>query len=97
MSMAAVALTAKTERMEARLTPEQKDLLRRAAELEGQTFTDFVISVAQMAAERAIERHQIMRLTAKETQAFVNAYLNPREPGDVLKKYAKRERELFGE
>lgn len=96
MSVASITMTVKSERLEARVTPAQKDLFQRAAELEGLSLTDFVTAAVQKAAEEAIGRHQIMRLTASQTDAFVKAYLNPREPSDVLKKYAKRERELFG-
>ncbi len=37
----------KPERLEARLTPEQKALLQRAADLSGRTLTEFVIIRAQ--------------------------------------------------
>ena len=97
MSAAARANAARAERLEARLNPEQKELFRLAAGLEGQTVTDFVIAAAQSAAERAIERHKVLRLTAEQTQAFADAFLNPREPSEVLRRYARRERELFGE
>lgn len=39
-----------TARLEARITPEVHALLKRAAELQGRTLTDFVVSAAQEAA-----------------------------------------------
>ena len=36
--------TSKSERLEARLTREQKELLQWAADLEGRSLTDFVVS-----------------------------------------------------
>ncbi len=38
-------------RLEARITPETKALLQKAADLEGRTLTDFVISSVQAEAE----------------------------------------------
>jgi len=42
----------RSERVEARFTPEQKRLLERAAALEGPSLTDFVLSSAQAAARK---------------------------------------------
>jgi len=41
----------RTERVAARVTPEQKSLLQPAAELTGRSLTDFILSSAQEAAE----------------------------------------------
>lgn len=89
--------TPKTERVEARVTPEQKEFFQRAADLEGQSFSDFLIRALLTAAEDTVQRHRIMRMTIRESRAFAEAYLNPGEPNDALKKYANRGRELFGE
>lgn len=48
----------RSERLEARLTTEQKRLVERAAALQGRTVTDFVLSGVQDAAQRAIETHE---------------------------------------
>jgi uncharacterized protein (DUF1778 family) len=41
----------KNERLEARITKEQKEIFQRAAELQGRTLTDFVISSLMNAAK----------------------------------------------
>jgi len=46
--------TRKKERLEARITPEQKRLIARAAELRGTSVTDFVVVSAQQAAKDTI-------------------------------------------
>jgi len=46
------------ERLEARITAEQKTLIQRAAELEGRSVTDYVIASVQEAARRTVEAHQ---------------------------------------
>jgi len=84
---------AKTYRFDARLNEEQKLLLQRAADLEGRTLTDFVLQSARTAAERAIERHAMLVLSGRDTEAFVDAILSPAEPGPVLRQAAREYRE----
>ena len=43
-------------RLEARVSPETKALLQKAADLEGRTLTDFVAASSQAEAKRVIER-----------------------------------------
>jgi uncharacterized protein (DUF1778 family) len=76
-------------RFDARLDEDQKTLIQRAADLEGRTMTDFVLHSAKVAAERTIQDRAIMVLSARDTEAFVNAILNPPEPGPVLRAAAR--------
>lgn len=71
-------------RLEARLSPEIKALMQRAADLEGRSLTDFVVASAQAAAYRVIEQHQTLKLGLEDSEAFVQALLNPPEPNDAL-------------
>lgn len=73
----------KSERLEARITRQQKELLQRAADLEGRTLTDFVISSASEKALRTITDHTIIKLSQEDTFAFVEALLHPPEPNAV--------------
>ena len=84
---------AKTYRFDARLNEAQKLLIQRAADLEGRTITDFVLSSARAAAERTIEKHGMLILTARESEAFADAILSPAEPGPVLRRAARAYRE----
>ena len=45
--MARAETAAKRERLEARVSPEQKALIERAARLEGRSVTDFLVRSAQ--------------------------------------------------
>src|SRR5258708_37178853 len=83
-------LKSKVYRFDARLNEEQKILIQRAADLEGRTMTDFVLHSAETAAERAIKERAILILCARETEAFVDAILNPAEPGAVLRAAARQ-------
>jgi uncharacterized protein (DUF1778 family) len=76
-------------RFDARLNEQQKILIQRAADLEGRTMTDFVLHSAEAAAERTIQERAILILSASATETFVNAILNPAEPGRVLRAAAR--------
>ncbi|TIO13039.1 MAG: DUF1778 domain-containing protein [Mesorhizobium sp.] len=81
---------ARKERLEARISADQKDLFQRAAELQGRTLTDFVIASVHEAAVRTLEDMQAVKLTVKESRAFAEALLNPRDPGPRLRAGAQR-------
>jgi uncharacterized protein (DUF1778 family) len=86
-----------TARLEARLPIEVMVRLKRAAEIQGRTLTDFVVAAADEAACRAIEQTEIIRLSLEGQRQIADAILNPPERTAALKKAAKRYRELFGE
>lgn len=90
----AAARRAKVARLEARVSPEQKQLIERAADMQGRSLTEFVISSAQEAAREAIREHELMSLTARDTKAFVNALLKPPAPSSRLKRAAARYKAL---
>lgn len=52
--------------------------------------TDFVLHSAEVAAERTINERAMLLLTARDTEVFVDAILNPVEPGPVLRGAARR-------
>lgn len=87
---------AKSYRFDARLNEEQKLLLQKAADLEGRTMTDFVLRSAEAAAERTLHERAMLVLTARETEAFVNAILHPPEPGTVLRRAAREYKTKLG-
>lgn len=75
----------KSERLEARVTLQQKMLLQRAAELRGLSLTDFLVTSAQTVAEATIREHNVITLTAQDSLAFAEALLSPREPNEALR------------
>lgn len=84
---------ARGQRLEARVTAEQKTLIEHAAALQGRTVTDFVLTSVQDAARRAIEAHQQIELSVRDSQAFVDALLNPKPINDRLHDTVRRYRE----
>jgi uncharacterized protein (DUF1778 family) len=88
--------TATAARLEARLPIEVMVRLKRAAEIQGRTLTDFVVAAADEAACRAIEQTEIIRLSIEGQRQIADAILNPPEPNEAWRKAVKRHRELFG-
>jgi uncharacterized protein (DUF1778 family)/predicted GNAT family N-acyltransferase len=86
----------KEERLEARLTPEQKKLIAQAAALRGTSVTEFVVASAQEAATQAIKDYEILSLSGEARKVFVNAVLNPPVPNEAARKAARRYREQMG-
>jgi uncharacterized protein (DUF1778 family) len=87
---------ARAQRLETRVTAEQKLLIERAAALQGRTVTDFVPTSVQDAARRAIEAHQQLELSVRDSDAFVEALLNPKPVNDRLRDTIRRYRETTG-
>jgi len=83
-------------RLEARLPSEVHALLKRAAEIEGRTLTDFVVAAASAAARKTIEECDIIRLTVDDQQRFADVVLNPAPPTPAMKRAVQRHRRLIG-
>jgi uncharacterized protein (DUF1778 family) len=86
-----------TARLEARISPETKALIQKAADLQGRTLTDFVVASVQAEAYRVIEQHQTLKLSLEDSEAFGDAILNPPAPNDALKSAALRYKKVLVE
>ena len=82
-------------RLEARISPSLRSLLKRAAELQGRTMTEFIVSAVQEAALRAIEESEIMKLTMADQECFANALLAPPKPAKAMQRAFERRRKLI--
>ena len=85
----------KSERFDARLTKAQKELIERAAALEGTTVTDFVVRSSEHAALRTIREHELMTLSVRDTCALMDALLNPSPPTEALRRAVEDHRRLI--
>ena len=86
----------KSERLEARINKEQKELLQRAAALLGRSVTDFVVASACEAAVRTVHEYEMIHLGVRDREVFVEALLNPPEPNQRLRQAAERYQERLG-
>ncbi len=86
--------TASTARLEARISKELHDTLKRAAALQNRTVTDFVIAAVQEAAENVIEQTEVIKLSLADQRSFAEALLSPPQAGAALKRAFARHRKL---
>ncbi|KAF0146129.1 MAG: hypothetical protein FD153_171 [Rhodospirillaceae bacterium] len=87
-----------TARFEARISRDLHTMLKRAAELQGRTMTDFVIVAVQDAAQRAIEQTEVIRLSLADQECFARTLLSPPQPVPALERaFAHRHRLLHAE
>lgn len=89
--------TRRTDRIEARIAPEIHAVVKRAAELQGRSVSDFVVAAAQDAAHRAIAEAQIIRLSVADQRSIADSILDPPPPNDALRRAAAAHRRLLGE
>jgi len=85
----------RTARIEARIAPDALAVVKRAAELQGRSVSDFVVAAAQEAAARAIEETQIIRLAVEDQRALAEAIFNPPAPSADLLRAAEAYRDLI--
>lgn len=84
-------------RLEARLPGDVHALLKRAADIQGRSLTDFVVASAHEAALRTIEADSVVRLTARDQMRFAEALLadKPASAGGALKRAKERRTALI--
>jgi len=85
----------RTARIEARIAPDALAVVRRAAELQGRSVSDFVVAAAQEAATHVIEEAQIIRLSVEDQRAVAEAILNPPPLTPAMERAVARHRELI--
>jgi uncharacterized protein (DUF1778 family) len=79
----------KQERLEARVTPEQKRLIERAAALRGTSVTEFVVASAQEAASNTVRDFEVLYLQDEAREVFVRALLHPPAPNAAARAAVK--------
>ncbi len=82
-------------RLEARIPRNVHAQIKRAAEIQGRTLTDFVVYAALEAATKAIEENSVIQLSIEGQNAFAEALLNPPEPNAALRRAFESHAALF--
>jgi uncharacterized protein (DUF1778 family) len=85
----------RTARLEARITNRSLAIVRRAAEIQGRSVSDFVVSAAQEAAQKTIADVEVIRLSREAQEKFAALLLDPPSPAPALVKALKRHRQLI--
>lgn len=76
----------RTQRIEARISPYALKAVRRAAEIQGRSISDFVVAAAQEVAERTIERTQIIRVSMADQERIMKVLSKPPKVTPALKR-----------
>ena len=84
----------RSTRLEARISPDALAVVKRAAEIQGRSVSDFVVAAAQEAAQKTIEETQIIRLSVEDQRTLAQAILEPAEPAPGLRRAQKAHRRL---
>lgn len=71
--------------MELKTTREAKELLGKAAILDGMDLTSFVLGPAIERARKVISEHAIISLSKKGQLALVSVLDNPPQPNEAMK------------
>lgn len=75
----------RSERIQARATKHAKEKLERAAAVRGVSLSDFLISTALEQADKTLQAHEQVELSARDGLAFAAALLDPPEPNEALR------------
>ena len=86
--------TSRTARLEARITREALAVVRRAAEIQGRSVSDFVVAAAQEAAQKAVSEIEVIRLSRAAQEKFTELLIAPPALRPALKKAFDRHRAL---
>jgi uncharacterized protein (DUF1778 family) len=80
----------RTERLDARVTAEEKQIIETAASLRGISVTDLLRTTVKDAATRIIQENELLTLAARSRATFVEALLNPPAPNKKALEAARR-------
>lgn len=80
----------KKQRIDLRLTDDDKSLIEEAAAMSNQTITQFMVASASERAAQVIEQHRRLVLNEESWDLVMEALSNPLAPNARLKSAAKR-------
>ncbi|GGM81981.1 hypothetical protein GCM10010967_12150 [Dyadobacter beijingensis] len=75
------------DRIDVRISKEQKELIKYASSLRGfKSLSEFIVYCANVEASKIIMDNEQILKTIEDKKIFLNALLNPPVPGEGLKK-----------
>jgi uncharacterized protein (DUF1778 family) len=89
----ATATINRDERLDTRVTREEKQMIETAASLSGTSASDFIRMATRQAALNMIREHEVLTLNEREKRVFVEALLNPPAPNQKAIAAARRLKE----
>jgi len=85
----------RTSRIEARIAPEALAIVRRAAEIQGRSISDFIVAAAQDAAQKTVAEVEVIRLSREAQEQVAALLLDPPPMADALLRAIERHRTLI--
>ena len=82
-------MSSRTERLNLRLTPEQKSLLRKAAEARGERLSEYVVRHAVMAAESDVADRTVFYANDEQFEEIQTMLSSPPPNPDKLAELLK--------
>jgi len=86
----------RTARVEVRMSPDDLAVVKRAAEIQGRSVSEFIVDAAQQLAHKTIEETTVMRLSVEDQRLIMESILDPPEPTEALRRAFEAHRKLFG-
>jgi len=80
----------KKQRIDLRLSDDDKSLIEEAAAMSNLTITQFMVATASERAAQVIEQHRRLVLSEDSWNRVMDAIDNPPEPNERLKRAARR-------
>lgn len=81
-----MSTTAK-DRIDVRISKEQKEFVKYASELRGfKNLSEFVVHCINTEANRIVKDHNLIVKTLEDKKIFLDAILNPPSPNERLKR-----------
>jgi len=85
-----MSTTTKNDRLDLRLTQQQKNEIEKAAAISGRSITDFSVSVLMEEAAEVIRQDRDLAVSEKALDAFNKVLDRPAHPLEGLAKLVKR-------
>lgn len=83
-------MTTKIERLDVRLVPADKELVERAAAIQGQSVSAFTVSTLREKAQEVLSKAQATQLTRRDMELFSKILEADEAPNAALRAAAKR-------
>lgn len=84
----------KKQRIDLRLTEDDKNMIEEAAAMTNQSISQFMVSTASERAAEVIDQHRRLVLSEASWNTVMDAISNPPASNDRLKQAAKRLRDM---
>ena len=84
----------KTSRLDARITPDLLQQLRRVAEVQRRSVSDYVTATLREAVQKDIAEMEVIRLSREASERFATALIDPPDLAPAMQRAFEHHRRL---